>query len=371
MTTTEPATGNGATPTSQAVEKVDNSPRGMIANYRDSFTQVLPSHIAKPETWVRLAQGALKKGRRVADGRTELEVAAANNPGVFLSALLDCARLGLEPGTEQYYLTPRKVKGQLEILGIVGYQGLVELMYRAGAISSVVAECVYEHDEFSYRPGVDERPVHEIDWDLADRGGLRLVYAYARMRDGATSKVVVLNRHSIERIKRSAQGSDSQYSPWVTNEPAMWLKSAVRQLVKWVPTSSEYRNQVAPAPAEQHQPVGPTLDLPVLDSHGPDDEIFDAEIFDAEIVEVDDEPADDVDPVDDSQPAAAAGVVPMNDGQSRAVQKILRDLGITGDDRFPWLTDQLEREITTTKQISYDEAAALIERHMPLTGDAA
>lgn len=40
--------------------------------------------------------------RRVA---YELEVAAANNPGVFMATLLDAARLGLEPGTEQYYLT--------------------------------------------------------------------------------------------------------------------------------------------------------------------------------------------------------------------------------------------------------------------------
>ena len=37
--------------------------------------------------------------------------------------MLDAARLGLEPGTEQFYLTPRKVKGQMEILGIVGESG--------------------------------------------------------------------------------------------------------------------------------------------------------------------------------------------------------------------------------------------------------
>jgi hypothetical protein len=89
---------------------------------------------------------------------------------VFLAALLDAARLGLEPGTEQYYLTPRKVKGRLEILGIVGYQGYIELMYRAGAVSSVVAEVVYSNDKFTVPAGPDERPVHEIDWDADDRG---------------------------------------------------------------------------------------------------------------------------------------------------------------------------------------------------------
>lgn len=229
----------------QAVATRDSKPSagGMVKQYSTDFASVLPSHI-KPETWVRVAQGALKKGKK--DGATglyELEVAALNNPGVFLASLLDAARLGLEPGTEQYYLTPRRVKGRLEILGITGYQGLVELIYRAGAAASVIAEVVYANDQFDYQPGLHERPVHRIDWDSDDRGPLRLAYAYAIMKDGATSKVVVLNRADIARIRKSSQGSDGEYSPWQTNEPAMWLKSAVRQLAKWVPTSAEYRRE--------------------------------------------------------------------------------------------------------------------------------
>lgn len=260
-----------------AVAKRDTGPSAMVQQYSQDFRAVLPSHI-KPEQWVRLAQGALKKGKKQG-GRTELEIAATNNPGVFLASLLDAARLGLEPGTEQYYLTPRKVKGQYEILGIVGYQGLIELMYRAGAISSVVAECVYTGDQFEYRPGVDERPRHEIDWDAEDRGQLRLVYAYAVMKDGATSKVVVLNRAAIQKIKASAQGADSDYSPWKTNEPAMWLKSSVRQLAKWVPTSAE---KVSPGAAVQPMQA-PTIpdDAPVFDvSHMPVDEVIDGEVVD-------------------------------------------------------------------------------------------
>ncbi|OJY47632.1 recombinase RecT [Pseudonocardia sp. 73-21] len=230
---------------SKAVATRDTGPRAMVAQYAPDFGAVLPSHV-KPEQWVRVAQGALKRGKKYdgdRSGRTELEVAAGNNPAVFLASLLDAARLGLEPGTEQYYLTPRKVKGKLEILGIVGYQGHIELMYRAGAVASVVAEVVYTGDRFDYQPGVDERPRHFIDWDSDNRGDLRLVYAYAVMKDGATSKVVVLNRSAIARIKKSATGADSPYSPWTTNPDAMWLKSAVRQLAKWVPTSAEYRRQ--------------------------------------------------------------------------------------------------------------------------------
>jgi recombination protein RecT len=224
----------------------------LVKQYRDDFASVLPSHI-KAATWVRLAQGALKKGKKVDNdpyGRTELEVAACNNPSAFLAALLEAARLGLEPGTDLFYLTPRKVKGQLEILGIVGFQGHVELMFNAGSVASVVAEVVYANDIFRFRPGVDDIPHHEIDWDAEDRGALRLVYAFARMNTGATSKVVVLNKAQIERIKAVSPSAGFDNSPWQKWPDAMWLKSAVRQLQKWVPTSAELRNRTQTAAPE-------------------------------------------------------------------------------------------------------------------------
>lgn len=271
MTTTE---------TSTAIARIDNSPRGLIATHQRDFAQVMPTHI-RPDTWVRVAQGALKRGRKQG-GRFELEIAAANNPGVFLAALLDAARLGLEPGTEEYYLTARKVKGQLEILGIRGYQGYIKLMYNAGAISSVVAECVYDADHFAYRPGRDQVPDHQIDWDAEDRGELRLVYAYAQMKDGAFSKVIVLNKNDIARIKKSSQNPDGDYSPWKNHPASMWLKSAVRQLAKWVPTSTEIRTEAKfvsstpSGPAAEPPFTAPALDDgdPVLEGELVDDDEF-------------------------------------------------------------------------------------------------
>lgn len=275
---------------STAVATRDNSPSGLVKNFSADFAAVLPSHI-KPETWVRLAQGALKKGKKVRlpDGGTctELELAANNNPGVFLGYLLDAARMGLEPGTEQYYLTPHKNKGQLEILGIPGYQGYIEQMYRAGATSSIIAECVYTSDGFVYKPGVHARPIHDIDWDAEDRGRLRLVYAYAVMKDGATSRVVVLNRAQIAKIRAKAQGSRSEYSPWNTDEDAMWLKSAIRQLKKWVPTSAEYLREQLRAVRDVTAEInakpgfGPGVVPVVADSDewaDPDESVVDGEV---------------------------------------------------------------------------------------------
>lgn len=267
-----------------AVATRDNSPTALIKQYSNSFAAVLPSHI-KAETWVRLAQGALKRGKRQPDGRFELEVAAANDPGKFLAALLDAARLGLEPGSEQYYLTPRKVKGRLEILGIVGYQGYIELIYRAGATSSVVVQVVHRGDEYRYDRGVDEVPVHRFTPFApdAERGEMVGVYAYGRMKDGAISQVVELNVDDIARIKKSSQGADSEYSPWRNHVKAMWLKSAVRQLQKWVPTSAEFRMELARAMAEAQRvasdpemPAGVELPHPDIDGEVVDEPVAEA-----------------------------------------------------------------------------------------------
>lgn len=329
-----------------AVATRDNTPRGMIAQYSTDFATVLPSHV-KPETFVRIAQGALKKGKKDRQGRTDLEIAASNNPSVFMAALLDAARLGLEPGTEQYYLTPRKVNGQLEILGIVGYQGIIELMYRAGAISSVVAEVVYSNDTFRYQPGRDEIPNHEIDWDAEDRGKLRLVYAYARMKDGSFSKVVVMNKADIDRIKKSSQGSSGEYSPWTLHEPSMWLKSAVRQLQKWVPTSAEYvREQMrAVRDVQSECAVADRIRDDRMNGHSSDRTVND--ILDGEIVDQD----------------AIDGVQLATDEQIAALTTAIAGDGVTDPaEQLKWVADTIKQpDLEKLEDLTNDQAQWLLD----------
>lgn len=253
-----------------AVAVRENGPGALVQQYQHDLAQVMPSHV-KPETFVRLAVGALRRNK-------DLAQAAQNNPAALMGALMDAAQLGLTPGTEQFYLVPRKVKGQLEVQGIRGYQGEIELIYRAGAVSSVIVEVVRAADQFAYSPGRDERPSHVIDWDVADRGELRLVYAYAVMKDGATSKVVVLNRHQVMQAKALSQGSDSQYSPWQKHEEAMWLKTAAHRLTKWVPTSAEYMREQLRAVRDvaQEQPQPTPAPRPQAAAEGP----YEAELVD-------------------------------------------------------------------------------------------
>lgn len=214
-------------------------PDVMIQRYQNEFAAVLPSHI-KPEQFVRLAVGALRRDPK-------LMQAATQNPASLMHALLEASRLGLEPGTPEFYLTPRFGRDP-GILGITGYRGEVELIYRAGAVSSVKAEVVYERDRFEFRPDMD-KPVHEVDW-FADRGRVLGAYAYAEMAGGGVSKVVVIGPAEIERAKSASSTADKSHSPWTTDYAAMVLKTAVHRLAKWVPTSAEYRREQLRAAVE-------------------------------------------------------------------------------------------------------------------------
>jgi recombination protein RecT len=259
---------------STAVALRDEGAASIIEAYRDDLAAIMPSHM-KPDVFTRLAVSVLSRDPK-------LLAAAQNNPASLLAALWEASRLGLEPGTEQYYLTHRNSRKRgPEIVGMTGYQGEIELIYRAGAVSSVTVEVYRENDVFvwkkgsldSHNPprwvGPQKFPYHEVDWFEEDgpRGALKGVYAYAEMKDGSVSKVIPLNRGHIEKAKEFSQGSNDPWSPWVVHEESMWLKTAAHRLRKWVPTSAEYMREqlrmVADVQAENVAVGVPTQVRPV------------------------------------------------------------------------------------------------------------
>lgn len=251
------------------------NPVALIRAAAGDFAQVLPSHVT-PETFVRLAVGALNRNPYL------LRI-ASQNPASLLSALLEAARLGLEPGTEQFHLVPYGGKAP-KVEGITGYQGEIELIYRAGAARSVKAELVRVNDEFEFEPSMD-RPHHRIDW-FRDRGPVLGAYAYAEMVGGGTSKVCVIGPGEIERAQAASASWNSRdkrdQSPWVTDYPAMVLKTSIHHLEKWVPTSAEYRREqlrASAVAAAEAAAVAPTQTVAqvLADSHH-DDVPVDAEV---------------------------------------------------------------------------------------------
>lgn len=333
--------------TTQAVEK--RTEQGgitqMVQKAQGDFAQVLPSHV-KPETFTRLAVGCLRRD-------PELLRRAQQNSGSLMQALLEAARLGLEPGTDEYYLTPRGGKNP-GVLGIIGYQGEIELIYRAGAVSSVKAELVRANDAFSYSPS-DTTPRHEIDW-FGDRGEVRGAYAYAIMRDGGTSRVAVVGPERIKRAMDASATAYKEHSPWKTDYGAMVLKTAIHDLQKWVPTSAEYRREqlraVAEVAASQAAHVAVAHDTTPAPADAPAGVDPDTgEIVDGELV--DDEP---------EEPAGEPDKATISEAQSKKLHATLRELGVGNrDDGLSIISDVLGRPVASTKALSRADASTVID----------
>lgn len=229
-----------------------------IRTYKGELLASLPSHLTdKGNGWLTCALAALRKNETLLRFANE-------NPGSLIVALNEAAQLGLMPGTSEYWLTPKAHA----VLGVIGYEGEVELMYRAGAVSSVTVENVYSGDKFTWNPGTMDKPAHVVDWFSGDRGDVVGAYAYATMKDGATSKVVVVNQTRINRaMEASASASGGKGGPWTSDYAAMVLKTAAHDLAKWVPTSAEYRNQ--PAPTHTPEVTSATETAPKVETPQP------------------------------------------------------------------------------------------------------
>ncbi len=210
---------------------------GKVRNWQADIAMAAATHV-KPSAVIRVTQGALRRNPKLLG-------AAIANPQSLLYALLDCARLGHEPDTDDYYLVPF---GQ-EVTGIEGYKGIIERMFRAGGVSSVVAQVVRQRDRYASR-GEDTPPAHEYDAfaDPAGRGPLKGAYAYATFPGGRCSQVIQMGKAEIMRHKAKSRGSDKSDSPWQQWEESMWKKTVLRGLEPYVPTSTEYRILVSAQP---------------------------------------------------------------------------------------------------------------------------
>jgi len=342
-------------------EKAESGVVATIERYRPDLSIVLPSHV-RADTWMRVAISATRKS-------AELKIACETSPATLMAALYEAARLGLEPGTDQYYLTPRRNKqGNWEVLGIVGYQGEIELIYRSGAVSTVICYDVREGDEFVWRPGVMDRPVHHpragdgLAWFSDVRGEVLGAYAYAVMRDGAISNVIIADKTRIDRARKASATAGSSYSPWVTDYRAMVLKTAAHDLTKWTPTSAEYREALrGDARAGTTPPDGvgtqgqrnSTLDQ-FLSPPG----VVDGEIVDHGVGE-DTAPADSAQARPDPADPASH---PVGRTQMRRLFALLKDRGIESDEaRHRFAAHALERDdLESFKQLSASDASRLI-----------
>lgn len=160
------------------------------------------------------------------------------NQESFFGAVLQCAQLGLEPGSAlgHCYLVPfgngKAKDGRPNCQLIIGYRGMIDLARRSGQIVSINAYCVHEKDEFTYELGLHPDIKHRPS-PLADRGPVTYVYAVAVLKGGGV-QFEVMSRAEIEAVR-----SQSKADPWVKHWEEMARKTTVRKLFKYLPVSIE------------------------------------------------------------------------------------------------------------------------------------
>jgi len=189
----------------------------------------LPKHV-KAERLVRIVLTQLQRVQHL----DECE------PKSFLGALMECAALGLEPGTlGQAWIIPfrNNKTNRYEAQLIVGYRGLVQLAYRSAQIASIRAQVVYEEDLFDYSEGLEPRLEHKPASN-STHDPRNITHAYAVVHT-TTGGVIhdVMSIGEIESVRARSRAGKS--GPWVTDYAEMCKKTVLRRCLKLCPASAE------------------------------------------------------------------------------------------------------------------------------------
>ncbi len=209
-----------------------NELRGTLDRMMPQMKMALPKHLT-PERLVRVVMTSVQNNPKLLDC----------DRNSFLSAVMTCAQLGLEPDgvLGQAYLIPFKVQGQMRCQFIPGYKGLLALARNSGDVSSIQAQAVHANDDFVYRFGLNEALDHTPA--AGERGEITHFYAIAKFKDGGYHWDV-MSRAEIEAIRDASQGYSAAKrfakngvinSPWVSHFAEMGKKTMIRRIAKYLP----------------------------------------------------------------------------------------------------------------------------------------
>lgn len=197
----------------------------LIEKSKSEISRAIPKHM-DIEKLTRVALTTIKQNSKLLScSETSL-----------IASVMQASQLGLQVDSNlgYAYLVPYGTDCTL----IVGYKGLIKLARNSGDVTMIYAECVYEHDEFSYELGLEPKLKHIPNLD--DRGKVKCVYAVAKFRDGG-SQFVVMTVAEINKIKNKSKAG--KHGPWVDHWEEMAKKTCVRRLSKYLPLDSDQYNK--------------------------------------------------------------------------------------------------------------------------------
>lgn len=215
------------------VEKKNKTIFDIIQAGAKQFATALPKHI-NTDRFVRIAITTIRQNPKLAQCSQES----------LLGALMVSAQLGLEPGTlGQCYLIPfeNKKLGKVECQFQIGYKGLIELLRRSGQLSDIYSYVVYKNDDFEITYGLSRDLKHKPNF--SDRGEIIGFYAVAILKDGAKAFEYMTKEEIIKHEEKYRKGSYKN-DVWNKNFEEMSQKTVVKKLLKWLPISVEFLENI-------------------------------------------------------------------------------------------------------------------------------
>jgi len=174
----------------------------------------------------------------------EVALSASKNPQIaqcdpisVIESIVRAAQWGLLPDGTHGALVPYGKSCTF----IPMYRGLISAYRRGGDIKQVWADLVFKGDEFEYEVGMSPKLRHIPKAKTrTNPDGVEYAYACARWADGHVDFVVM----TIDELEFVRRKSRAQNGPWKTDTCAMYLKTPLRRLSKFLPLSAEIQQLV-------------------------------------------------------------------------------------------------------------------------------
>lgn len=128
-------------------------------------------------------------------------------------------------------------------------KGIIKLMKQSGEVKDVGAEVVYQNDKFTYRPAIDDMPIHEADWFSEDRGEPIGVWAFVKLTNGE-NRIAMLTRERVGRIASRSHKAQNYKAGEGLDWEEFWKKAAIRNVAKFAPMTPKLEATFASADEE-------------------------------------------------------------------------------------------------------------------------
>lgn len=218
MTTTEQ---NGSNVPAKSATKT----LGDILTSRQDELRKLAGSLLSPERLIRLAVLAHS-------GSPYLQKCS---PSSVIRAVLDAARLGLEPDGVHGALVPMNTKSGWEASFWPMYKGLCARAYDDESVQSIQAVAVRDGEVFHVERGTRDSIEHRPSADCAENEAIAY-YAIVKMR--GTVMFDVMYRSEVERIMKRSPAASRGFSPWSSDFDEMAKKTVLKRCLKTAPIRS-------------------------------------------------------------------------------------------------------------------------------------